>query len=91
MRYFEMGEKIMLRYLVFNDHGVWIAQGLELDICAQGASLEAAARRFEATVREEMKERRADGNAVENIGEAPQRFFAMWNQCDDGKRTLQVA
>lgn len=81
----------MLRYIVFSDNGFWVAQGLEADICAQGKSALEACARFEATARAEAKEASEEGRNLFDIGPGPDRFFAMWNQCDDGRRQLNVA
>lgn len=81
----------MLRYIVFADSGFWIAQGLEADICAQGNSVQEACARFEATARAEAQEASEEGRSFFDIGPGPDRFFTLWNQCDDGRRQLNVA
>jgi predicted RNase H-like HicB family nuclease len=81
----------MLRYIVFSDNGFWVAQGLEADICAQGKTAAEACERFEATARAEAFEANEEGRTLFDIGPGPDRFFTMWNQCDDGRRQLNVA
>lgn len=81
----------MLRYIVFCDDGLWIAQGLEFDICAQGESLEEACDRFGATVRAEENDAQAEGKSLQDIGPAPKHFFEKWNQGDDRSKVLEVA
>jgi len=45
--------------MLFNDDGSWFAQGLEIDLCAQGSSLADVKTRFEnglcATIHEHLK------------------------------------
>ncbi len=37
-----------LRVAIFHEEGAWVAQGLDLDVCSQGASPDDAKRRFSA-------------------------------------------
>lgn len=39
-----------MRVLLFQDSGLWIAEALEVDVCAQGTTRENAAANFEETL-----------------------------------------
>ena len=69
----------MLRVLISNEGGVFVAQCLEHDVCVQGPDLATAQRRFEETLACEM----ADGH-FDTIEPAPQEIQALW----DDARTL---
>ena len=81
----------MIRFIVFRDEQIWVAQGLEVDICAQADSAEGAAELFGATVRCESKEMAAEGGSLSDIGKAPDAFFELWNAGDVTRDELQVA
>lgn len=69
----------VLRVIVFKEGNLWIAQGLELDICAQGPDLTTVKSRFLATLRIECE----TGNPVESIGPSPERFQSLWDKRSD--------
>ena len=66
-----------IRVVVFQEGDGWIAQGLEHDICAQGKSFDEAAKRFERTVRAEMRD---GGGKLGHIEPAPGHYFSRWDQ-----------
>ena len=69
-----------LRVVLYQEENLWVAQGLEVDIRAQGSSIDQAQARFDAVFDAEMeftKERH--GKAFAGIGEAPEVFFKMWD------------
>lgn len=70
-------EKV-LRVVVFEEGDIWLAQGLERDICVQGANLEALKERFLDTIQAEMH---IVGNGdLSHVGPAPNQYFTMWNE-----------
>jgi len=72
-----------LRVVLFRDAeaGCWIAQGLEMDINAQGRTEWSAVENFHATLalREEL-DLKADREPFSRRREAPHKFFEMLNQ-----------
>ena len=68
-----MSEK--LRVICYQDHGVWLAQALERDICAQADRLDDLYGRFEVAFRLEC-----EGGNLDHIDPAPTHFFRMWDQ-----------
>ena len=67
-----------LRVLMFRGVNHWLAQGLELDICAQGPTRDIVLARFRRTLRAEIFIRFQE--AAEPIKPAPQRFFAEYEK-----------
>lgn len=68
-----------LRVIVFQEHGMWVAQGLELDIATQGKDLAQLRERFDLTLHAEL-EAIGDLDPAEAIGPAPKEFFERWEQ-----------
>lgn len=68
-----MSEK--LRVIIYQDHGVWLAQALEHDICVQADSLDDLYGRFQVAVRLEC----VDGK-LDHIAPAPEHFQRMWDK-----------
>lgn len=64
-----------LRVIIYRDHGLWLAQALEHDICVQADSLDDLYGRFEVSVRLE----RVDGK-LDHIAPAPAHFQRMWDK-----------
>ncbi|MFD2056460.1 hypothetical protein ACFSQT_27145 [Mesorhizobium calcicola] len=64
-----------LRVICYQDHGVWLAQGLEHDICVQAETLDDLCGRLEVAVRLECE----DGG-LDHIGPAPEHFQRMWDR-----------
>lgn len=78
----EMTQKI--RVILFQDNDLWVAQGLEHDICVQAEKLDDLFGRFEVAVRlESSKDDRLD-----HIGPAPDHFQKLWN-CKSGAFTSE--
>ena len=70
-----------LRVVVFAEGEAWIAQALELDVCAQGANPDEARERFLDTLDCELSMALDAGeDPTESIGAAPKQFFSMWDQ-----------
>jgi hypothetical protein len=63
---------------MFRSGNVWLAQGLELDICAQGPTRDIVCARFRKTLRAEIFIRFRE--AAEPIKPAPHRFFAEYEK-----------
>ena len=60
-----------VRVLVFPDGDLFIAQGLEFDVAAQGRTELEALARFDVVMRAEMMEAMAEGRDTLDIGAAP--------------------
>lgn len=91
-------EQQALRVLLYKDDEHWVAQGLDLDLCAFGKDLAAAIRRFDEVCELEISTRKKRfGDEHHGLKRAPQRFFDLWeksgptlfpepNGCDFGIR-----
>lgn len=80
-----------LRVAVFAEGDTWLAQALELDVCAQGASPDEVKERIVDTLDCELSlASEAGENPFETIGPAPQQFFAMWEQRSGFKSTATL-
>lgn len=66
----------LIRVLLFKEDGLWVAQGLEHDICVQGKTLEDVQTYFEVAIRLEDEEE----GGVKRIPEAPRYFQERWEQ-----------
>lgn len=78
-----------VRVLIYREGEVFIAQGLEVDICAQGDTPEVAKRRFGIALRAEAEEAwRHNRDLFDAVGPAPSFVHAMFdNECFD--RTIE--
>jgi hypothetical protein len=76
---------ITLKAIVFPDRktGVWVAQGLEYDICAQAGTLEAVQAAFEKTLAASALVSIELGQGpFEGIDPAPKKFWDMFQQAE---------
>ena len=78
----------VLRVIVFQSGDAWVAQGLEVDICAQATDLNTLRSRLMAAVRAELD----FGDPWTRIGPSPTRFHDLLakrsdfsKSYDDGK------
>ena len=68
-----------LRVVVFKDGDLFVAQCLEIDIAAQGATEAEAAMRLNAVFAAEIAAAKEAGRSVEDIGPAPDAFHSAYN------------
>lgn len=73
-----MSDKI--RVIFYQEHGLWLAQGLEKDICVQADKLDDLYGRFEVAARLEC----AETENLDHIGKAPKHFWDMWERKSGG-------
>ena len=67
-----MSKRDPIRFVIVQDDGLRVAQGLEHDICVQGANIEDISRRIDATLDAERDFARSEGmKPFENIDPAP--------------------
>jgi hypothetical protein len=77
-----------LRVMLFNDHGSWFAQGLEIDLCAQGSSLDDVKERFENGLRETIHQHlKTYGNIKGVLQIAPQE---VWDEVYAAKPQISL-
>src|SRR5579863_7373751 len=70
-----------IRVIVFQDEGLWVAQCLEYDICAQAADLDTLMSRLEVVIKAELKESlERHREPFGGIEPAPDRFQRMWDR-----------
>lgn len=65
-----------LRVIFYREGEIWLAQGIEHDICVQADSLDDLYGRFEVAVRLECDKE----GKLDHIGEAPSHFKKMWDR-----------
>ena len=70
-----------MRVVLFEDDGLFVAQGLEYDICTQAETLSELITRFEMTLDAEAKE----PGGLERLEPAPATFFRKWEQAAYGR------
>src|SRR5689334_9565828 len=74
-----MEQATQVRAIIFREGGHWIAQCVDFDICAQGATLDDLRVNFLATLRADYEHSvRHGGHPFAGIGRAPERFEEMW-------------
>lgn len=88
-----MNEERGIRFVVFLDANsdIWVAQGLEVDVCAQGKSEQEARLNFVSTINLERSEARDRSRDLFDIGPAPQEFFDLWDDDTVASDELAVA
>lgn len=75
-----MDNNDVVRVVIFREGDTFIAQGLEVDICAQGASPEAANERFGITLNAEAAEAEEQGiDLFDMIKPAPSVFHTLYD------------
>ena len=67
-----------IRVVVFRDGDLYIAQCIEVDIGAQGKSVDEAMKRVRIAINAESREAAANGKDLFDIGPAPSAFHAMF-------------
>lgn len=71
-----------VRVVTFKEGNLFVAQALEVDVCAQGSTADEANRRLLATIRIEEREAIAAGRNLFDIGPAPHPFHVLYeNAC----------
>jgi len=75
-----MSEARTIRVITFRASDLYIAQGLEVDICAQGKSPDEANRRFSIALNAEARDALEAGRDLFDVIEpAPAVFFSMFD------------
>ncbi|MDR6954616.1 hypothetical protein J2X65_003990 [Ancylobacter sp. 3268] len=69
-----------LRVVIFQDGDMFIAQALELDVAAQGRTVEQARERRRVALVSEIECAFEDRRNPMDIGPAPQKFHDMFDQ-----------
>ena len=70
-----------MRVVIYKDEGLWIAQALEHDICAQAEDLKTVRTRLQLTAHAERQHAEANGKKpFDGIDPAPKHFHDMWDQ-----------
>lgn len=90
----------VLRCVIFREGDMWVAQGLEHDICVQGCDIDTLNERLEDTIAAEARYARSIGkDDLSHIPPAPDHFFQMYNErsktttlkgSDDGRVELAL-
>jgi len=61
-----------LKVVVFQEGGLWVAQCLDHDVCAQGPDLETVHARLHVALTAE--------DNLESLPKAPEHFFKLWDR-----------
>lgn len=68
-----------IRVVVLKDDDIYVAQCLEVDVAAQGATPEQAMQRLKVALCAEEEEARQSGKSLDDIGPAPDAFRAVYD------------
>lgn len=66
------------RVVVVKDEDMFVAQCLEVDISAQGNTVDEAVNRLKVVFNAEIEDARVSGSDIRDIGPAPETFHAMY-------------
>jgi hypothetical protein len=78
----------VIRVIMFQDSGMWVAQCLEYDIGVQAEDLDTLSDRLKVVLKAEFKESvERHGKPFAGIDPAPERFQLMWER---RARSLEV-
>ena len=74
------GSPVEMDVVLYEEDGIWIAQGLQFDVTARGESPTQASDRFDAKVGAEliMSLELQDESPLSAIGQAPEKFWSMF-------------
>jgi hypothetical protein len=86
-----MPENTTIRVVAFREGDLYVAQALEVDVCAQGRTAEEAMSNLRATLRVEAEEALASGRTILDIGPAPHAFYVMFANNHIERMTTKVA
>jgi predicted RNA-binding protein (virulence factor B family) len=72
--------ELEISVILYEDDGVWIAQGIEFDVVARGSNPADAAKRFDAKMGAElvMSLELGDKRPLAGVGPAPKKFWRMF-------------
>lgn len=74
-------EEISMKVIVFRESHMWVAQGIEHDICVSASTMDELQERFMLTVTLEMNERLEKyNNPLHGIEKAPQHYWDLWQK-----------
>lgn len=80
-----------IRVVTFQEGDLFVAQALEVDVCAQGKTPDEALLRLKAALRCEEKLAEEEGRSLSDIGPAPQPFHVLYRNNNVTRTRAQVA
>lgn len=86
-----MSNPMTIRIVTFKEGDLFVAQALEVDVCAQGRTMEEANRRLVATMCAEDADAKANGRSLLDIGPAPHPFHVLYANNGVIRSEAQVA
>jgi len=85
-------EPVILRAVMFQDSGKWVAQCLEHDIGVQADNVDDLYGRLEVVLRLQSKESVAVGHApLADVPAAPATYFDMWDRRPKGVTPMTIS
>lgn len=86
-----MSKPLTVRVVTFKEGDVFVAQALDVDVAAQGRTLEEANRRLMVVMRAEEEAAKANGRSLLDIGPAPHPFHVLYANDGGVRSETQVA
>jgi hypothetical protein len=86
-----MSSGMTIRVVAFKEGDHFVAQALEVDVCAQGRTLDEAHSRLLMTIKSEEADALAEGRTLMDIGPAPHPFHLLFRDEDIERTELKVA
>lgn len=86
-----MSKEGTIRVVTFKEGDFFVAQALEVDVCAQGRTMDEANRRLILTLKAEESDAEAEGRTLWDIGPAPRPFHVLFQDHEVGRTELKVA
>lgn len=79
-----------LRVIVLQDENIFVAQCLEVDVSAQGASEPEALSRLKAVLRAEADAAKENGSNLSDLGPAPKAFHILYTSNVVGRTEVKL-
>lgn len=80
-----------IRIVLFEDGGHFVAQALEVDVAAQGRTVEEARARLHVALCAEADEMALEGRNLLDLGPAPAPFHALYDNRAVCRETIRAA
>ncbi len=80
-----------IRVVAFQEGDKFVAQALEVDVCAQGNTPDEALKRLKVALKLEAMEAVSEGRSILDLGPAPQPFHVLYDNSNVTRTLAKVA
>jgi|ERR1700693_1201710 len=76
-------QTLLIRVLLINENGPWVAQGLDYDIAAQGRTIQEAMKAFQQTLLAQIRADLSKGrNPLQDFEHAPDMYWSAYERAE---------